>query len=169
VSGSLNTLVGLVCLLFGLIIAIALTRRGSSLSDFASFLLKREAQDQPISEAELRDAASRLRSALMKRGFEVGEIFGSSTDLWGFGIATEFCEILVDVSPPEITFDKRWGIQVLLSDPGWFRAVRERRTGEMKRVELAVHDALSNDFSASDVVWLLEPGRVNRRMRLPAP
>jgi hypothetical protein len=39
----------------------------------------------------------------------------------------------------------------------------------MKRVELAVHDALSNDFSASDVVWLLEPGRVNRRMRLPAP
>ena len=140
-----------------------------STSHFASFLMDRESQGKPVSEAELKDVAGRLATALAQRGFEVGEVFGSSTDLQGFAVASAACEILVDISPPEITFDKRWGLQVLLEDPGWFRTTREQRLGEMKRVEWAVHEALSNDLRAREIGWFVGEGRVSRQVSQPTP
>jgi hypothetical protein len=140
-----------------------------SKSHFASFLMDRESQGTPVSEAELKNVAHRLAMALVKRGFDAGEVFGSSTDLQGFAVATEACEILVDISPPEITFDRRWGLQVLLDDPGWFATTREERLGAMKRVEQAVHEALSNDLRAREIGWFLGEGRVSRQVSQPTP
>lgn len=84
------------------------------------------------------------------------------------------CEVLVDVSAPETTFDKRRGLQGLLPDPGWFKATRERRAAEVNRVEWTIHEALLHDLATHDVVWLLGRGRIDRRVRqttsdLPAP
>jgi hypothetical protein len=140
-----------------------------SFADYASFMLRDRSSTEPVTESELKGFAERMRTALLKREFDVGDVFGSSTDLWGFGVQTEFCEVLVDVSPPEVTTDRRWGIQVMLSDPGWFKSTREKRISAIKRVEWALHEALLNELGTQDLYWLLEPGRVNRRPRQKTP
>jgi hypothetical protein len=83
-----------------------------------SFSLDRDRNGQPVNEAELRDVANGLRAGLEKHCFEVGGIWGSVSGLLGFPVAAGTCEVDVMSSPPEVTFNKRWCVQVVLKAPG---------------------------------------------------
>ncbi len=141
-----------------------------AISSFASFMLDRSGRSGKVTEAELKDVASRLGAAVEMQGFSTSPVFGSSIDLWGFRVDLPSCEILVDVSPPEVTADGRWNGQVMLWDQGWFRATRAARLGQLKSVEWAVHKALLTDqICARGLVWLLGKGHIARRVPRPTP
>jgi hypothetical protein len=67
------------------------------------FDLPADHRGQKISEADLKSVAAKLRDAMRKRGVVVGELIGSSTDLWGFSIDFGRHEILFSVSPNQLT------------------------------------------------------------------
>lgn len=138
-------------------------------ADYASFRVNGRKTNGPVSEAELKEFVSRLRDALVKRSFDAGDIYGSATDMWGFNVETRSCEVLIGSSPPEITHDGKWDVQVMISQLGWFKKTRDKQFADLKRVEWAVHEALSVDLAVWDLDWLLEPGRVQNRARRATP
>ena len=116
-----------------------------------------------VSEAELKGLATMLRELIRKRDFPVGDLFGSSTDVWGFSLDFEKYEIQVGVASNRLSKPQRWFADVVLDDPGWFKSTREGRLKQMKIVERIVHDALKTDLRARNVAWYLGKGRVDRR------
>jgi hypothetical protein len=133
------------------------------------FDLRSGTREQRVSEADLKGVAVMLRDAMRKRGFSVGDLFGSSTDVWGFSIDYEHYDISVGVSPNRLSKPQRWFVDVLLDDPGWFRSTRATRLSNMKLVEHAVHSALTTDLGAQHVAWFLGNGHIDRRQSQPEP
>jgi len=107
------------------------------------FDLPSDRRGQKISEADLKSVAAKLRDAMRKRCFAVGELIGSSTDLWGFSIDFGRHEILFSVSPNQLSKPQRWFADVLLDDVGWFKSTRDSRLAQMKSLERGIHDALT--------------------------
>jgi hypothetical protein len=134
---------------------------------FALFTLHNVRHDDGFGASELVALAGQLKTALDKRGFEAGDVFGSSTDLQMFCIEIEDCEYSVGFSPDE-GGPTRWCAQAQLDDPGWLRSTRERRLATFKRLALAIHDALIHDFEARDIEWFFD-ARVHRGRGTPLP
>lgn len=63
--------------------------RSSPICHCASFSFDGAGRCLPVSEKERRDAAARLATTVSKRGFDVGDVFGSSTDVWGVAVRAE--------------------------------------------------------------------------------
>lgn len=119
--------------------------------------------------ADLKALASRLRSALAEVGFEVGDMFGSDIDLWGFTVAFGSFEVLVDVGRLDGSTDDNWSSELMIRDPGWFRSTREARLNELKTLEWAVHNALNDDLQAREIEWHLGKGRLRLGQGQPTP
>jgi hypothetical protein len=132
--------------------------------DFSLDVLHRE----DFSERELKDLTRRFQQSMERKGFEVGDLFGSSTDLWGFSVESDDCDILLGLSPDSKGED-RWDVMFQLGDPGWFKNTREIRIGFLNRVEWGFHEALVSEFKARNLAWFLGKGRISRQMAQPTP
>ena len=137
---------------------------------FADFTLPATRHGSGFRESDLKELARQLRGSLEKRSFAVGELFGSSIDLWAFSIDFEDFDIDVGVSPEQLSGkDDRWSAQLHLQDRGWFDETRAKRLAALQRIEWAVHDALITDFGARDLEWHLGNGRVRSGAGQPTP
>lgn len=138
-----------------------------AINHFVSYLLDRPDR---ITEHGLKDDVLRLRAAVAGQSFNVGDLFGSEADFWGFSVEMPSGQILVGTYPPHVNEDGRWDTQVMLEDPGLFRTARLRRFAELKRVEWAVHKALLSDqLGAQDVVWDVDKGYGSRQKKQSTP
>jgi hypothetical protein len=122
-----------------------------------------------VAEADVKALATQFHSLMRGRSIAVGELYGSSTDLWGFSFDFDGYQILFSVSPNQISKSQQWFADVLLDEPGWFSATRATRLAAMKRVERAVHDALIHDLKAQNIEWFVGKGRTDRRQSQPEP
>ncbi len=118
---------------------------------------------------DLKALAARLRNSLANRGFDVGDLFGSDIDIWGFSVDFGSFDILVDISRLDGSTNDHWTSQMLVQDPGWRRSTRDARLKDLKKVEWAVHDALENDFRAQNIEWHLGKGRTRPGQGQPTP
>lgn len=133
------------------------------------FDLPSDTRGSKATEGELKNLSVAFRESMRRRGLSVSEVFGSSTDLWGFSVDFGKHEILFSVSPNQLSKPQRWFADVLLDDPGWFKATRESRFEQMKLVERAVHSVLTTDLRARNVEWFLGKGRIDQREGRPEP
>jgi hypothetical protein len=134
-----------------------------------SYFLDRSGLSGKVSEEELKNTALRLRTAVAMQSLKVGDLFGSSSDLWGFSVETEPSEILVDVSAYDVATENRWDTSIMLVDRGWFKGTRHNRLQAMKDVEWAVHKALCETMGGRDLIWFLGNGPVSRQKGQPTP
>ena len=96
----------------------------------------------------MKELVRKLQGSLQRRGFVVGDLFGSSTDLWAFSIDFKDFELSVGIGPKHGSANDRWLAQTHMEDPGWLSSTRAKRKAELTRVALAVRDALVADLGA---------------------
>jgi hypothetical protein len=136
---------------------------------FALFTLSSIHHGPGFQGSDLKALANRLQKSFEARGFDVGEVFGSSTDLWMFSIDCDGFEISVGISPDYGTSDDRWCTQNQLVDPGWFTKARTERLTKLTQIDWATHDALIRDIGARDIEWHIGKGRIRRGEGQPTP
>ncbi|MBP6014138.1 MAG: hypothetical protein KBA31_18060 [Alphaproteobacteria bacterium] len=135
----------------------------------AFFDLPQAARGPKLTEADLKNVATILRDAMRSQGFDAGDLLGSSTNLWGFSIEFSRHDVLVSVSPDRHVLPERCYAEVVLYHPGWLSATRAQRLVDMKRVERALHEALTGDLSAANVEWFTGKGRALDKRPRPEP
>jgi hypothetical protein len=129
-----------------------------AIDHFCSVKIPSQRRTALFEEADLKLLAGRLKTALARRSFASGEIFGSSTDLQAFTV--EGGDVDVGISPAREASDDCWSVQVHLQDAGWFKSTREKRMAHLNKIEWAIHDALKADLGGNIVEWHIGPGRV---------
>jgi len=137
---------------------------------FAYFHLPSVPYDQDFKTADLKALAARLQGALAGQGYDVGDLFGSDTDMWGFPVRFDgYFDVDVGIWSPKSSRDNRWSAQVHVQDPGWLKTTRDARLAKTKEVEWAVHDALRSHFDARNLEWYFRKGPARVGEGQPTP